>query len=248
MGLLSSLGGIGGITSGIGNLVGAAGSIYGALQDPPNPYKNYPSKPFTGLISTPGYTFGGGQLLSSNNNQTIAGQQALRGQVAGLQSQVQPGYGKLTEAGVNAIRQQGAQASGNLRAQLAQRGLSGASFAQDQLASVANQYSQLENEFRTQAFQQELQASTALIDKTQTSLTNQASQELSALGIATGFLNSVPQAMQTQKSIDQALAQHALLDKYQNAQAPGGTGTVPSTGQPLETRPVRSGNVRYLYQ
>lgn len=211
--------GLGGILSGVGNLAGAAGAIYGAFQDAPNPYKNYPSKPFTGLISTPGYSFGGGQL-TNNNNQVQQGLETQRGNLSGLQGEVKPGYGKLTEAGVNAIRQQGAQASGNLRAQLAQRGLSGASFAQDQLASVANQYSQLENEFRTQAFQQELQASTQLIDQQHQNLSLQAQQELGQLGIATGFLNSVPQAMQTQKSIDQALAQHNLLDKYKNAQAP----------------------------
>lgn len=207
--------GVGSALTGVGNLAGAAGAIYGAFQDPPNPYKNYPSKPFTGLINTPGYSFGGGQLQTSSD--VIPSLQKQRGLIGDLQSQVQPGYGKLTEAGINAIRQQGAQASGNLRAQLAQRGLSGASFAQDQLASVANQYSQLENEFRTQAFQQELQASTQLIDQQHTNLAAQAQQELGQLGIATGFLNSVPQAMQTQKSIDQALAQHVLIDKYKNA-------------------------------
>ena len=115
------------VATGIGNLAGAAGSIYGAFQDPANPYKGYPRSPFTGVIGTPAYSFGGGQLQSTNQD-FLQGQRQQRDLIGNLQSQVEPGYGKLTTAGVNAIRQQGAQASGNLRAQLFE-GLSGDLFA-----------------------------------------------------------------------------------------------------------------------
>lgn len=205
--------GIGNVLGGVGSLVGAAGDIYGAFQNPPNPYKNYPTNPYKGLITTPAYTLGGGSLLTRNND-FVAGQRRLRDVYGTLRAQVQPGFGRLTESGVNAIRQQAAQASGNLRSQLAQRGLAGASFADDALTRVGLEYNQAETAFRAQAFQQEMDATNQLLDRENASLLEQATQQLSELGVATQFLSSVNQVATSQKAAEAALKQEELQTKY----------------------------------
>lgn len=207
------LSGIGSVLGGVGSFVGAAGDIYGAFQDQPKPVFDTQHAPYKGLITTPGYAFGGGSLLTRNND-FVQGQRRLRDVYSGLRAQVAPGFGQLTQTGVNAIRQQAASAAGNLRGQLAQRGLSGASFADDALNRVGLEYSQAESQFRAQAFQQEMDATNQLLDRENASLLEQATQQLSELGVATQFLGSVNQVATGQAQAQAALAQEQLQTKY----------------------------------
>lgn len=210
--------GVGSILGGVGSLVGAAGDIYSAFQKPPSAGGN---KPYTGLISTPAFNFGGGTLQRTNND-FLQGQRRVRGLLGDQMGRVQPGFGALTQSGVNAIRQRAAEASGNLRAQLGRRGLMGASFADDALTRVGNEYQQAENEFRTQAFIQEMNATNELIDRESVSLLTQAQQELQELGIATSFLSGVNQVATTQKEIDKILKQQELMAQLNPQPAAGG--------------------------
>lgn len=225
---------------GVADLVSAGGALYSAFQSPQKTPNN--SAPFKGLIDTGAYRFGGGLLRGTND--FSLGEQGIRANLANLQQQVKPGFGALTEAGAAAIRQAGAQASGNLRAQLAQRGLQGASFAQDQLASVASEFSKQEHEFRTQAWQQELNATMSILDAQHQSLLSQATKDLSELSISTGFLDSVNQSLLSQKAIEQALAQRDLMNKYQNAAtapaAPASATVAPkATPRPPAVKPYK---------
>ena len=199
--------------TGIGNLVGAAGSVYSALQPAPNPYKGAPGTPFKGIVSTPQYSLGGGTLVRKNQD-FLQGQRRIRDLIGTSLAEVRPGFGKLTETGVNAIRQRAAEAAGNLRSQLGRRGLLGASFAGDAEQRVANEYAAAESEFRAQAFQQELQATNELLDREQASLTIQSTQELQELGVAAEFLGHVNQAATTQKQLLAQLKQEELMQKY----------------------------------
>ena len=199
--------------TGIGNLVGAAGSVYSALQPAPNPYKGAPGTPFKGILSTPQYSLGGGTLVRKNND-FLSGQRRIRELTGQGLAEVRPGFGRLTETGVNAIRQRAAEAAGSLRAQLGRRGLLGASFADDSLTRVGAEYQQAENEFRAQAFQQEMQATNELLDREQASLTIQSTQELQELGVTAEFLGHVNQAVTTQKQLLAQLKQEELMQKY----------------------------------
>lgn len=231
----------GGIASGVGSLIGAAGDIYSVLGPGPKQPKNY-NKPFTGLIQTPGYNFGGG-VLTRKNDDFLTGMRRIRDIYGGLRQEVLPGFGRLTEAGVNAIRQRAGEASGNLRAQLGRRNLLGASFAQDQQTRLDKEYQQAENEFRTQAWQQELMATNQLLEQEYGTLVAQASQELGELGQATAFLSGVQQTAQTQKSIEAALKQLQLLETIgppptqQPTQQPTAAPTAPAAPATPRPRP-----------
>ena len=225
---------LGGLQVGAGIATDIAG-LFGSNNKP----AGSSAKPYKDLIVTPGYTFGGG-TLTRRNNDFLSGQRRLRDLTGTLQAQVKPGYGQLTETGVNAIRNRAAQESGNLRAQLAQRGLLGASFANDALARTSMDYGQLESEFRAQAFQNEMAASNALIDRTQQSLAAQAAQELSELGTSTSFLQTVNQVAVTQKEIEQKLKEMELVEKFSepNSATPVAPAAAPAA-TPTATKPKK---------
>lgn len=207
--------------SGAADLVGAAGDVYSAFRKPPGQI-NPLNAGFQGLQTTPGYNFGGGVLTRREGPTAVrAGLQGLQGKIQGLQGEVRPGFGRLTESGVQAIRQKAAEASGNLRANLARRGLAGASFASDLQTRLDAEYGQLENQFRTQAFQEEMGATAALLDQEHNTILSQLQQDFGELGTATAFLSGVKQAAVNQKQIAAQLAEEKLLQKY-NPQPVGG--------------------------
>jgi hypothetical protein len=229
---------MGNTLAGIGSAVGAAGDIYSIFNKPKASPESQLSleaaklhAPFTGLISTPTYNFGGG-VLTRRNNDFLNGQRRLRSDIQGLRAQVKPGFGQLTQTGVNAIRQRAAEAAGNLRSNLASRGLLGASFASDAQGRVDQEFGQLEQQFRAQAFQEEMAANHDLIDQEQQSLTAQVNQELTELGVATSFLSGVNQAAVTQADIAKQLTEENLLKKYGAPGAKPPSGAAGSAGAP----------------
>ncbi len=112
--------------------------------------------------------------------------------------------------------------------------MQGASFADDQLQGIASEYQQLESEFRAQAFQQEMQASTQLIEQETASLLTQAAQELGELGVAATFLQGVNQAAQTLAGLEAKAKQDEILAKYGQVGLPSPQGPVGGIQGPVD--------------
>lgn len=93
----------------------------------------------------------------------LAGRSAAFGRLAG---RVIPGFGDLTRARVQAIRDAGARTVGNLRADLNQRRVLGSGFAQREIASTESLFAQEEERARAEATVQELEMSRQLIGDT----------------------------------------------------------------------------------
>jgi hypothetical protein len=210
---------------------------------------NTANLPYKGPIVTPGYTFSGGVLAPRDNSYGQANQDLSKlygNQLGGLNAfstqnlaplsaRLAPGYGQLTQAMVGAAQSKGQQAYGNLRDQLAQRNILGASFADNQLAQQQSQNTQDENLARANAFQQEMQSTLGLNQQQMDVLAQQlananaqagqvnqvAAQKLNELGLPLGFLRTV---LQTGTPAAEAYKAAALQ------QSLGGPGGVTNTG------------------
>ena len=202
--------GVGDIFSGLNSAVNLGANVASLFGGGKGQSKMGPG--FKGNIVTPSYTFGGGKVIARDpyiqNNRA-----ALYGQLGQLGGEVRPGYGRLTSSGVEAIRAAAGRQVGNLRAQQAKRGLEGASFAQNDLNNLQLSYQKAEDDFRAQAWERELAASQSLIAQQSDLLAQQATQQLSELGIATNFLASVNQGIQSKATIKTALKQYELEQK-----------------------------------
>lgn len=97
-----------------------------------------------------------------------------------LRGQVRPGFGRLTEARVQAIRNAGAESIGNLRESLSRRGVMGSSFANDAETRTRMATGQEEERARAEAFTQEIGMSRQII-------TDQITNELTRFGAALGL-------------------------------------------------------------
>jgi hypothetical protein len=80
-----------------------------------------------------------------------------------LLSQVEPGFGRLTETAVSALEQRRRAAVGNLRENLARRRIGGSSFAASALGRTEAEFAKQESEVRAKSFLAELDAKTRLI-------------------------------------------------------------------------------------
>lgn len=80
-----------------------------------------------------------------------------------LRPQLRPGFGRLTEARVQAIQGARGRSIGNLREELAKRRILGSSFAQIETQRQEAAFAQQEAEARATSFLQELDATTRLI-------------------------------------------------------------------------------------
>lgn len=211
------------------------------------------TRPYQNPIVSPGYTFAGGTLTPrdssyADSNKTLNqlyGNQlgALNAfstqNLAPLSARLAPGYGQLTQSAVNDATSAGQKTYGNLRDQLAQRGILGASFADNQLSQQASQNQQDIDTARAQAFQQEMQATLGLNQQqadvlasqlananAQASQVNQvAAQKLNELGIEAGFLKNVQQTDTPANNAYKAAAIQQALGA-----AGGAGGTPPPTG------------------
>ena len=114
----------------------------------------------------------GGPALSRTEGMNTA----LEGLMAGLAGRsrafgtllgrVTPGFGDLTRARVQAIRDAGSRTVGNLRSDLNQRRVLGSGFAQREIASTEAMFAQEEERARAEATVQELEMSRQLIGET----------------------------------------------------------------------------------
>jgi hypothetical protein len=111
----------------------------------------------------PSGTGGGGSFnltRGEETNQAISalvgsGVEARRG-FSRLRGQVRPGFGRLTQSRVEAIRGAGERTVGNLREELSRRRVAGSSFAQREIASTEAEFGRLEEQSRAEALIQEI--------------------------------------------------------------------------------------------
>lgn len=85
--------------------------------------------------------------------------------IADLRGRVRPGFGELTEARVQAIRNRRRRTVGNLRENLQRRRVLGSSFGQDALARAEAEFAREEAEARAKSFLQEFEATQNLLGR-----------------------------------------------------------------------------------
>lgn len=173
---------MGGIVSGVTDAVGLTGS--GSITDTlfgnniPNELKN----PRLTSFSSPGLdaTFSSPEQLnltrSPEVNQSLSGIssafQNQSSQLGALKPLVEPGFGRLTEAGIRAIRDARRSSIGDLKTNLSRRRVLGSSFGADDVSRTNAEFAKRENEFTSQAFVQELELSKQLINEQATAQAN----------------------------------------------------------------------------
>lgn len=167
MALGSVLGAVAGsvASAGIGKLLGgdkAAGQAVGALQAAP-----------IRRLRTSGLVFRnqGGKLRVDRTKATKGRlqrfsriQNRAAGELAGLRGEVRPGFGRLTDARVQAVDNARRRSIGDLREQFARRRLAGSSFAADAQTRADLEFQQAEDRVRAESFLQELDLSVQLIE------------------------------------------------------------------------------------
>lgn len=83
----------------------------------------------------------------------------------GLLSQVAPGYGRLTESRVKAVRDAGERNKSNLTQNLSNRKLLGSSFASNDITSSELEFSKAEEQARAESFLQEMEMTHSLLNE-----------------------------------------------------------------------------------
>ena len=136
-------------------------------------------------------------------------QRALFEELGGLQGQLEPGFGAITEARVRAVRKRANEAIGNLRQQLNRRRVQGSSFAEDTLARANNEFAQLEADTRAQGKLEEISAQIGLIQQRGQVLSERVTQELSLLGLSANTAAAFAQLGQRANEVEQQLAAQA---------------------------------------
>ncbi len=126
-------------------------------------------KPLNTKFQTPKFSINVGQgveLVDKDPGLTLARKQSfgrLIDEVSSARGDVRPGFGRLTEAVVQSIREAADKSRGDLRQQLAQRRVSGASFANDVVTRSDVEFAQAESQLRSQALIAEIGLTSELI-------------------------------------------------------------------------------------
>lgn len=131
-----------------------------------------------------------------------------------LRAGVVPGFGRLTDARVAAVRNAASKATSNLRDSLAQRRIAGSRFGDDALASTEAMFGEQEAQVRAQSVIEEIAMTSQILDQEHKYMLDEVQKNLSELGITTNFSGSITNAMNTQLAIDKQIA----------AQSAAGTG------------------------
>lgn len=141
----------------------------------------------------------------------IASQYAnLGNQFGALAGQVTPGFGRLTEARVKAIRDARDKAVGDARSELARRRVLGSSFGSDVISRTQAQFAQDESAARAQSFLEELDASVSLLEKETTAHAQSFATQLDELNLqadtALALQNKSAQSLTENQGILQKLS------------------------------------------
>jgi len=183
-----------------------------------------------------------------NSLGNVFGQQAI--DFAALRPLVEPGFGRLTEAGVKAIRDARRSTLGDLRKNLSRRRVLGSSFAQDDINRTTAEFQKREDEFRATTFLQEMQASADLISKQYAA---QAQEFLTYLnqfnlesGLATQMATGVTAVLGANSQLAQSLAQASQQSFLSGAFGLGGIGlynsTLPQGSSSISPAPAGTGS------
>jgi hypothetical protein len=186
-----------GITA-AGSFLGGVGNVAGALRKPDKQEVVRPD-PFKGALSTGSYWMGGGQLRTTTGD-VIAQERDLRGRLGALAQTVKPGFSQARQALSSMFGAGRQQAVGTLRANLSQRGLLGASFANDQIAQLESEFKLKEALAISETYQMEFDKTLATLQAEGMLKEQQAARELAELGIATDFLRDVNQITSKQST------------------------------------------------
>ena len=207
---LGTLTSVAGIASAGASLFGGGGGITQGAK----------AKPFKGLITTPGFRFGAGTLVRRPSTQNLIGQaRRIGGLLETQREQIRPGFGRLTAAAVQTVRNRGSAAVGNLRESLSRRNILGASFAQDAITRTRLDFAQEEERVRAEAFVAEIGLELQNI-QTQFNVNQaQLAEEFRELQLASQFLANVDQKklkdLSKAASVEQSLL---LMDARDTAQ------------------------------
>ena len=164
-------------------------------------------------VATPAFSLtseGGATSLSRLQTPELARRTQRTGRIFGdidqLRAEVRPGFGRFTESAVKTINAARSRRIGDLRAQLARRRVSGASFAEGEVTSAELAFGELEEKVRAQSLLQEIATTSAFLTQEADLLQREVQNELAELGVATGFAQTMVQAISAQTAIDKQLA------------------------------------------
>lgn len=137
---------------------------------------------------TPAFNIAGGSLSKTNS---IVQQEFARRfpeQLAALdqlRAQVAPNVSLARQAALGQVRDSERQAQGNLRQQLARRGVLGSSFGQSAEAQMGAEYTKQAAQVEVQAAQQEMELTTKFIDMQRSFMAEALTRDLTELGFGT---------------------------------------------------------------
>lgn len=123
-----------------------------------------------------------------------------------IRESIRPGFGQLSDAVVQSVGAARDRAIGNLRQQLADRRVSGASFALDAEARTRKEFAIAENRARAEAIIGEIALTSQVLDQESGLLQQEIQNELAELGIASGQTNAFLNAVSQANNIDKQLA------------------------------------------
>lgn len=186
----------------------------------------------TNLMSEYGQLFGHQGALSDTRQNSLL---PMRGEIQALRGQIRPGFGRLSQARVQAIKDAGAESIGNMRESLARRNVLGSSFANDALSRQQMAIGQEVERASAEAIVQEigmtlqsmgaelalsaedranLGQSAQLVAQRAAILGNQMDRELQELSVAGNIRNGVNAAVSAQAM---QMAQLQMLQQTTNA-------------------------------
>ena len=137
---------------------------------------------------TPAFNVAGGVLSKTNSVVQQEFARRFPEQLAALdqlRAQVAPNVSLARKAALGQVEDQGRVAQGNLRQQLARRGVSGSSFGQSAQAQQSAEFAKQAAQVEVQAAQQELELTTKFIDMQRSFMAEALSRDLTELGFGT---------------------------------------------------------------
>lgn len=182
-------------------MTGLVKGIFGG-KDPEKPLRDFSPTGFSsaGLTGSFDKRPGGGQYTvtrSAAGNTALRGLQSVLGskakEVRGLRSQVTPGFGRLTQARIDALDRGRERTIGNLRQELSKRRVLGSSFGQHQIAAAEAEFTEREEMARAESFLQELQLSQQLIEQEYAASTAGMTAELEQLNFESSIAANLGQ-------------------------------------------------------
>ncbi len=117
--------------------------------------------------------------------------------LAGLKPLVEPGFGRLTEAGVKAVQDARRRTVGDLRENLAKRRVLSSSFAADDIARTEAEFAKAENKVAAESFIKEMAMTQELIQKEAIASANQYLQTLNQLNIESQVAANISSGVST---------------------------------------------------